>query len=171
MRYCRSARRRTLRLKPNRAAAIRRRRENRLEGPRAATASGQPSARRSSGPWCRRRHACSSSRSRTASSAARSGASAVAGAEAVTDFGFGLRRKTLAGRREREHLLDVSPVDEMVEPSFEIFRPFVAVVDVIGVLPHVDAKDRPAALDKRVLTVWRLGHLELAILDGKPRPA
>src|SRR5262249_25887385 len=80
-------------------------------------------------------------------------------------------RKTLAGRREREHLLDVSPVDEMVEPSFEIFRPFVAVVDVIGVLPHVDAKDWPAALDKRVLTVWRLGHLELAILDGKPRPA
>ena len=64
------------------------------------------------------------------------------------------------------------PVDEIVEPGFEIFRPRVAVVDVIGVLPNIAAEQRPAAMNERVLAVRRLGHFELAVLvEGEPAPA
>src|SRR6476620_1389827 len=74
-------------------------------------------------------------------------------------------------RRECEHLLDVIPVDQIVEPGLEVFWPEIAIVDVIRVLPHVAAKQRPAAMNKRVLAVWRLGDFELAVLEREPAPA
>ena len=42
----------------------------------------------------------------------------------------------------REHLLDMLPIDEIVDEGFEIFRARIAVVDVVAVLPHIDAEDR-----------------------------
>src|SRR5262245_51540902 len=40
-----------------------------------------------------------------------------------------------------QHRLDVLPVHQIVEPSLEVLRPRVAVVDVVAVLPHIDAED------------------------------
>src|SRR5271166_5478188 len=59
----------------------------------------------------------------------------------------------------------------MVDPRSEVVWSAVAVVDVIGMLPHVDAEDRLAAMDERVLAVRRLGDLDLAVLEAEPAPA
>ena len=81
------------------------------------------------------------------------------------------RRWLLRGRRLGVHLFDLVPVDEIVEPGFEIFRTRVAVVDVIGVLPHIAAEQRPAAMHQRVLAVGRFGHFQLAVFQRQPGPA
>ena len=70
-----------------------------------------------------------------------------------------------------EHQLDVVPVHQVVEPGFEVFRAGVAVVDVIGVFPHIDAQDRVAAMDQGRFAIGGLGDFELAVLDGQPGPA
>src|ERR1700722_9461880 len=59
----------------------------------------------------------------------------------------------------------------MIDPGLEIVGPAIAIVYVIGVLPHVDAEDRLRAVDKRVFAIRRLHHLNLAVLDCEPRPA
>src|SRR6187549_2378399 len=69
------------------------------------------------------------------------------------------------------HLLDVVPVDQAVPERLEVFRPGVAVVDVIGVLPDIAAEDRARALDQRAFAVGRLVDHQLAVLDGDPAPA
>src|SRR4051794_29481118 len=51
------------------------------------------------------------------------------------------------------HALDVLPVHEVVEERLEVVRPAVAVVDVIGVFPHVAAQHRFGAMDEGVLAV------------------
>src|SRR5690606_32425862 len=51
---------------------------------------------------------------------------------------------------ELEHVV---PVDQVIVERLEVLRPGVAIVDVVGVLPHVDAKDRRAAVDERVFAV------------------
>lgn len=33
----------------------------------------------------------------------------------------------------------VLPVHKVVEPGFQVFRPRIAVIDVVGVLPHIHA--------------------------------
>ena len=68
-------------------------------------------------------------------------------------------------------LQDVVPVDQAVDEGFEVFRAGVAVVDVIGMFPHVDAEDRGGAVDQRIFAVRRLGDFELAVLDRNPGPA
>src|SRR5690606_22871231 len=70
-----------------------------------------------------------------------------------------------------EQLVDVVPVDQIVDKGLEILRPGIPVVDVVAVLPDVDAEDRRAAVDQRVLAVRRLADLQLAVLDGEPGPA
>ena len=74
-------------------------------------------------------------------------------------------------RRECEHLLDVIPVDQIVEPGLEVFWPEIAVVDVISVLPHVAAKQRPAALNQGVLAGGRIGDFGLAARERDASPA
>src|SRR5579862_685912 len=74
-------------------------------------------------------------------------------------------------RRRREHFLDVLPVHQAFEESLEIVGPAIAVVDVVGVLPHVAAEDRRAAVYQRVLAVRRLRDGELAVLHRDPAPA
>src|SRR5688572_10655473 len=71
----------------------------------------------------------------------------------------------------RIHLLDMLPVDETVEKGLEIFLPRIAVVDVIGMLPHVAAEHRLASMHQRVLTIGCLGDGELAVLHRDPAPA
>src|SRR5690606_18254512 len=74
-------------------------------------------------------------------------------------------------RRRLVHLQDVVPVDEAVDERLEVLWTGVAVIDVVGVLPDVDAEDRRRAMDQRVLTVRGLRDLELAVLDRQPCPA
>src|SRR6202011_1322904 len=66
---------------------------------------------------------------------------------------------------------DVVPVDEVVDERLEIVRAPVAVVDVVGVLPHVAAEDRAAALHQRVSPVRGFHDGDLAVLDREPAPA
>src|SRR5215468_12171423 len=70
-----------------------------------------------------------------------------------------------------EHLVDVVPVDEILDERLDIVRTAVAVVDVVGVLPDVAAEDRGGAVHQRALAVRRLGDFELAALDREPAPA
>src|ERR1700748_3708321 len=55
--------------------------------------------------------------------------------------------------RLAEHRLDIFPVHEVVEPGFEVLGSRVAIVDVVAVLPDIDAKDRGGAVHQRVLAV------------------
>src|SRR3989442_15056018 len=59
----------------------------------------------------------------------------------------------------------------MDERSFDVLRPLVAIVDVIGELPVINTEQRTAALNERVLAVRRLGDRELAALEREPSPA
>src|SRR5690349_1820627 len=43
-----------------------------------------------------------------------------------------------------EQLVDILPVHQMIDKRLQIVRTSIAVVDVIGMLPHVDAEDRRA---------------------------
>ena len=58
----------------------------------------------------------------------------------------------------------------MVEKRFEVIRPPVAIIDVVGVLPHVAAEDRLGAVHERVLAVRCLADNDLAVLDCEPAP-
>ena len=58
-------------------------------------------------------------------------------------------------------LQDVVPVDQVVDEGFQVFRPRIAVIDVIGMFPHVDAEDRGGTVDQRILAVGRLRYGEL----------
>lgn len=60
---------------------------------------------------------------------------------------------------------------EVLDERLEVVGAAVAVVDVVGVLPHVDAEDRGRAVDQRVLAVRGLQDGELAVLDREPGPA
>ena len=74
----------------------------------------------------------------------------------------------MAGSRQR---FDVLPVHEIVEPSLEVLRASIAVVDVIAVLPDVDAEDRLRAVHQRVFAVRGLHDFKLPVLDRQPGPA
>ncbi len=69
---------------------------------------------------------------------------------------------------EFQHII---PVDQAVDEGFEVFRAGIAVVDVVGVFPDIDAEDRRCAMNQRVFAVRGLGDFELAVLDREPGPA
>src|SRR6201746_2028940 len=70
-----------------------------------------------------------------------------------------------------EQLVDIVPVDEVIDERLQIVGTAVAVVDVVGMLPDVAAEDRRGAVDQRAFAVRGLGDFELAVLDLKPAPA
>src|SRR5580658_8394370 len=74
-------------------------------------------------------------------------------------------------RRRFVHLGDVVPVDEILEERLEVIGTPVAIVDVVGVLPHVAAENGRGAVHQRILAVRRLRDGELAVLDREPAPA
>src|SRR5262249_14889929 len=65
------------------------------------------------------------------------------------------------------HLGDVVPVDEVLPERLQVVGPPVAIIDVIGMLPHVATEDRLAPVHQRVLAVGCLHHDDLAVLDGE----
>src|ERR1700681_5087963 len=71
----------------------------------------------------------------------------------------------------REQLVDIFPVDEIIDERLQIIRAAVAIIDVVGMLPDVDAEDRGRAMHQRVFAVRRLGDFELAVLHRQPSPA
>src|ERR1700693_1671246 len=71
----------------------------------------------------------------------------------------------------REQLVDIFPVHQMIDERLQIIRTAVAVIDVIGMLPDIDAEDRCRAMHQRAFAVGRLGYFELAVLHRQPGPA
>src|SRR3984893_14923622 len=71
----------------------------------------------------------------------------------------------------REQLVDILPVHQMIDKRLQIIRTAIAIIDVVGVLPDVNAEDRRGAVHQRVLAVGRLGDFELAVLHRQPGPA
>src|SRR3984893_10287149 len=59
----------------------------------------------------------------------------------------------------------------MIDKRLQIIRAAVAIIDVIGMLPDIDAEDRRRAMHQRIFAVGGLGDFELAVLDRQPRPA
>src|SRR3981081_760076 len=76
-----------------------------------------------------------------------------------------------SGSGLREQLVDIFPVDEIIDERLQILWTAVGIIDVVGMLPDVDAEDRGRAMHQRVFAVRRLGDLELAVLHRQPRPA
>src|SRR6185503_6960586 len=76
----------------------------------------------------------------------------------------------LLGRR-REHFFDMLPVHQVIKKSLEIVGPTIAIVDVIGVLPHIAAENGGAAMYQRVLAVRRFHDGKLAVFHRDPAPA
>ena len=70
-----------------------------------------------------------------------------------------------------KQLVDILPVHQMIDERLQIVRAAIAIVDVVGVLPDVDAENRGGAMYQRVLAIGRLGDLELAVLHRQPGPA
>src|ERR1700722_13214298 len=67
-----------------------------------------------------------------------------------------LLRSKLGGLfRLAEHLLDMLPIDEMLEERLEVVGPAVAIIDVVGVLPHVAAENGLRPMHERVFAVRR----------------
>src|SRR6202030_500085 len=65
---------------------------------------------------------------------------------------------------------DRVPVDH-VPPGFDIIGPAVLVIQVVGVLPNIDAENRCITVHERTVLVRRRDDFELAtlVLD-QPRP-
>src|SRR5260370_39148710 len=70
-----------------------------------------------------------------------------------------------------EHLGDVLPVDQMIQERLEVIWPPIAVVDIVGVLPHIAAEDRLGAVHEGIFPGRRPHDDELAALQGQPTPA
>ena len=68
-------------------------------------------------------------------------------------------------------LRDLVPIHH-VPPRLDVIGPAVLVIEIIGVLPDVDAEDRRVAVHQRAVLVRRGNHFELAalVLD-QPGPA
>src|SRR6478752_350794 len=86
----------------------------------------------------------------------------------------GQRRSTRPIRlfcRRGVTLGDIVPIDQVLNEGLQIVRPAIAIIDVIGVLPDIDAEDRSGAMDEWAFAIGRLHHGHLAVLDRKPGPA
>src|SRR3954452_8787078 len=67
----------------------------------------------------------------------------------------------------RVALPDGVPVDHVPDRG-QVVGPAVLVLQVVGVLPHVDAEQRCLALEDRRVLVGGAGHLELAAVEQEP---
>jgi hypothetical protein len=59
----------------------------------------------------------------------------------------------------------------MVHEGLDVFRPRIAEVDVIGMLPDVDGEQRLEAAGDRRIGVAGLDHRQLAVVQHQPGPA
>src|SRR6476646_9234782 len=70
-----------------------------------------------------------------------------------------------------EHFFDVLPVHQVIEERLEIVGPPIAIIDIIGMLPHVAAENWRCTVNKRVFAIRRLADDQFSVLDREPRPA
>src|ERR1700681_1294553 len=66
--------------------------------------------------------------------------------------------------------IDLFPVDD-IPPGADVVRPPVLVLQVVRVLPHVEAHDRLLAFHQRIVLIRGAGDRELAPVVDQPRPA
>src|SRR5665647_2563759 len=78
--------------------------------------------------------------------------------------------KMLLGRGG-EQGLDVFPVHQMIEEGLHVIGTAIAIVDVIGMFPHIAAEHRRRTMHQRIFAVRRLGDDQLAVLHREPGPA
>jgi hypothetical protein len=79
--------------------------------------------------------------------------------------------RVLPGRPAGEVLGREIPVEALLDHGLEIGRPLVLVVEVVGVLPHVDRQQRIEILVRQRVAVMGLLDRQLAALLGEPDPA
>src|SRR5262249_7510833 len=79
-------------------------------------------------------------------------------------------RLQFAGLRLRITVGDGFPVDD-APPRVEIIRTLVLILQVIRVLPDIDAHDRRLPLHVRTVLIGARKNLELAIRQNEPGPA
>src|SRR5579864_4401403 len=65
---------------------------------------------------------------------------------------------------------DLGPVDD-VPPGLEVCGTLVLILEVIGVLPHVDAEQRLVALHVRRVLIRRRVRGQAGAVPDEPRPA
>src|SRR5262249_7565716 len=75
----------------------------------------------------------------------------------------------LAAARLRQAIGDGLPVDD-APPGIDVVRPLVLVLQVVGVLPHVDAEDRCVALHQRAVLVRGAVDLQGLAVPREPGP-
>src|SRR5205809_1154124 len=66
-------------------------------------------------------------------------------------------------RAESVTLCDLAPIYH-VPPRLDVIRPAVLVIQVIGVLPNVDAEQGRVAIHERTVLIWCRSHFEFAAL-------
>src|SRR4029453_666979 len=72
--------------------------------------------------------------------------------------------------RALQVLRDLVPVND-VPPRFQVVRAAVLIVEVVRVLPDVDAEDRRLPIHERAVLVGGTQDLELALRSDEPGPA
>src|SRR5262249_25061812 len=86
---------------------------------------------------------------------------------------IGAWHKRLYNVRQRKSVIsrDGIPIHH-VPPSLEVIGTTVLVFEIVGMLPHVDAKDRRVAIHQRTILIWRRNNFEFSVLIfDEPRPA
>src|SRR4029453_9163938 len=74
-------------------------------------------------------------------------------------------------KRQSVILRDGVPVYH-VPPGFDVVRPAVLILKIIGVLPNIDTKDRRVAVHQRAVLVWSRNDFDVSIfILYQPRPA
>ncbi len=63
------------------------------------------------------------------------------------------------------------PVEQLVQERFDVIRPRVAIVDVIGVLPHIGRRECFRVVLHRKISIRRLHCLKTISTVDEPRPA
>src|SRR5260221_8598343 len=63
------------------------------------------------------------------------------------------------------------PVDQMLDDRVGVVGTTILVVEIVGMLPHVDREQRGLPIDKRCVGVCGPGHLECIAVEHQPGPA
>src|SRR5665647_1282275 len=89
-------------------------------------------------------------------------------ADRMEFIGLGPRMLLVGGE---EQLFYVLPIHQVLEKCLEIIGPSVAIIDVIGVFPHIAAQNRCSTMNQRIFTVRGFGDAELSVFHRQPAPA
>src|SRR5258707_728276 len=62
------------------------------------------------------------------------------------------------------------PIGDLLEEGRHVVRPPVLIIQIVGMLPHVEREERRLAIDQRRIGVGGGGDLQLAIRQREPSP-